>query len=102
MNPLDTAHNAALSILVGGGLCAFFLAVCIVAFAARSALQTHGPLKVALSTLLLVWAIASLVDTVEENRVTWLLLGMIALAGRLAVEDPERLANCFESRVQRE
>jgi O-antigen ligase len=95
MNPLDTPHNAALSILVSGGLCAFFLAVAIVALAARSAFQTHGPLKVALGTALLVWAIASLVDTVEENRVTWLLLGMIALAGRLAVEDPERLAECF-------
>lgn len=96
MNPGDTAHNAALSILVGGGLCAFFLAVCIVAMAARSALETRGPLKTALATALLVWGVASLVDTVEENRSTWLLLGLIALAGRLAVEDPERLAKCFD------
>jgi hypothetical protein len=32
---------------------------------------------------------------VEENRTTWLLLAMIALAGRLAVEEPEELAECF-------
>jgi O-antigen ligase len=96
MNPGDTAHNAALSILVGGGLCAFFLAVCIVTMAARSSLETRGPLKIALATALLVWGVASLVDTVEENRSTWLLLGLIALAGRLAVEDPIGLAKCFD------
>jgi hypothetical protein len=32
---------------------------------------------------------------VEESRTTWLLLGLIALAGRLAVEEPEGLAACF-------
>ena len=95
MNPLDTAHNTALSILVGGGLCAFFLAVAIVALAARSILETFGPLRLALATALTVWIITSLVATVEESRTTWLLLGMIALAGRLAVEDPEGLAACF-------
>ncbi len=95
MNPLDTAHNSALSILVGGGLCAFFLAVAIVVLAARSILATHGSLRLALATALTVWIVTSLVATVEESRTTWLLLGMIALAGRLAVENPERLAVCF-------
>ena len=95
LNPLDTAHNTALSILVGGGLCAFFLAVAIVTLAAQSVLQTRGPLQLAMTTTLLVWVILSLVGTVEENRTTWLLLALIALAGRLAVEEPERLAACF-------
>ena len=95
VDPLDTAHNTALSILVGGGLCAFFLAVAIVALATRSVLQTHGPLRLAMVTTLLVWVVTSLVATVEESRSTWLLLGLIALAGRLAVEEPERLAACF-------
>ena len=95
VDPLDTAHNTVLSILVGGGLCAFFLAVAIVALAARSVLQTHGPLRLAMATALLVWVVTSLVATVEESRSTWLLLGLIALAGRLAVEEPERLAACF-------
>ncbi len=95
MNPLDTAHNSALSILVGGGLIALSLAMAIVVLAARSALATRGPLKVALVTVLVVWAVASMVDTTEENRATWLLLGMIALAGRLAVEEAGQLAVCF-------
>lgn len=95
VDPLDTAHNTALSILVGGGLCAFFLAVAIVALAVRSVLQTHGTLRLAMATTLLVWIILSLVGTVEENRTTWLLLALIALAGRLAEEEPESLAACF-------
>ena len=101
LDPLDTAHNTALSILVSGGLCAFFLAVGIVALTARSAMQTHGPLRLALATALLVWVITSLVATVEESRTTWLLLGMIALAGRLAVEEPQRLAACFAAHAER-
>jgi len=84
MNPLDTAHNTELSFLVGGGLIALSLAVGVVALAVRAALATHGPLRLALGTVLLVLVVAAQVDTVEENRATWLLLGMIALAGRLA------------------
>jgi O-antigen ligase len=95
LNPLDTAHNTALSIVVSGGLCAFFLAVAIVVAAARAAIETHGPTRLAMATALLVWVITSLVATVEENRTTWLLLGMIALAGRLAVDDPKQLAALF-------
>ena len=88
-NPLDTAHNTALSILVGGGLCAFFLAVAIVALAIRSILETHGTLRLALAVALTVWIVTSLVATVEESRTTWLLLALIALAGRLAVRRPK-------------
>ena len=93
--PIDTAHNTALSILVNGGLCALFLAVAIVALAADSIRKTHGPLRLALATALLVWALASLAATTEESRTTWLLLALVALAGRLAVEDPEGLAAYF-------
>ena len=91
----DTAHNTVLSILVGGGLCALFLAVGIVAAAGWSAMRTDGLLRLALLTGLLVWLVTSLVATVEESRTTWLLLGLVALAGRLAVEQPEELAACF-------
>jgi len=100
LDPVDTAHNTALSILVGGGLCAFFLAVCILALTLQSLIQTRGPLLLTLGTALLVWMMTSLVATVEENRTTWLLLGLIALAGRLAIEDPERLAACFRDRTR--
>ncbi|MDR3751859.1 MAG: O-antigen ligase family protein [Terracidiphilus sp.] len=93
--PMDTAHNTALAIAVNGGLLGLFLAVAIVVLAARSILQTHGALRLALTMALLVWVITAMVATVEESRTTWLLLALIALAGRLALEQPERLAACF-------
>jgi O-antigen ligase len=96
LSPLDTAHNTALSIAVSGGLVALFLATAIVAVAIWSITQTHGPLRWAMALALLVLGITSLVATVEENRTTWLLLAMIALAGRLGAEEPERVASAFE------
>jgi O-antigen ligase len=93
--PIDTAHNTVLSILVGGGLCALFLASLLVALAVRAALQSHGLFRLALVTSLLVWAITSLIATVEENRTTWLLFGIVLLAARLSEEDPLGLAACF-------
>jgi O-antigen ligase len=93
--PLDTAHNTALSIAVGGGLVALFLAMAIVTVAIWSITQTKGQLRWAMTLALVVWGITALVDTVEENRTTWLLLAMIALAGRLGEEEPEGLEECF-------
>jgi O-antigen ligase len=101
LNPEDTAHNTALSILVSGGLCAFLLAVCIVIVVARAAMQTRGTVRLALMTALMVWVVTSMVATVEENRTTWLLLGLIAVAGRLGQEDSERLAACFPDEIAR-
>jgi hypothetical protein len=63
--------------------------------AAISIFKTQGSLRLALATTLLVWLIASFTATVEESRTTWLLLALIALAGRLAAEGPEELAGCF-------
>ena len=94
-NRLDTAHNSELSIVVAGGLCALALAAAVVTLTVRATLKMRGPLRLALMTALLVWLLASFVDTVEENRATWLLLGLIAVAGRLAVEEPERMDVCF-------
>jgi O-antigen ligase len=99
--PIDTAHNTALSILVNGGLCALFLAVTIVALAVIAIRRTQGALRLALATTLMVWVIASLTATVEESRTTWLLLALIALAGRLAVAEPEGLAVCFHDSLTR-
>jgi len=100
LGPIDTAHNTALSIAVSGGLVALFLATAIVAAAIWSIAQTHGPLKWAMAVALLVWLTTSVVATVEENRTTWLLLALIALAGRLEVEEPEELAICFPDQAQ--
>ena len=101
LSPVDTAHNTALSIAVSGGLCAVFLAVALVALAVWSALRTRGPLRLALITSLLVWILTSFVATVEENRTTWLLLALIAVAARLACDDPGGLATCFSARPVR-
>jgi O-antigen ligase len=100
LGPIDTAHNTALSIAVSGGLVALFLATAIVAAAIWLIAQTHGPLKWAMAVALLVWFTTSLVATVEESRTTWLLLALIALAGRLGVEQPEELAICFPDQAQ--
>jgi O-antigen ligase len=93
--PIDTAHNTMLSIAVTGGLVALFIATVIVASAIWSILQTQAPLKWALAAALSVWGLTSLAATVEESRTTWLLLALIALAGRLADEEPEELSACF-------
>ena len=98
--PINTAHNTALSILVSGGLCALCLFAALVALAVRSVLRTRGPLRLALGTSLVVWMVTTLDATVEENRTTWLLLALIALAGRLAVEEPAGMATCFSARVR--
>jgi O-antigen ligase len=95
MHPQDTAHNSPLSLVVAGGLVALSLALAILIFAARTATWTRGPLKIALLTVLAVGSITSLVDTVEENRATWLLLAIVALAGRLAADQPSALDACF-------
>jgi hypothetical protein len=93
--PFDTAHNTALSIVVGGGLCALFLAAAIVTLAAWLAGKTRGALRLALAASLLVWSVSSLVGAVEESRTTWLLMALIALAARLAEDQPAVLAACF-------
>jgi O-antigen ligase len=97
LSPGDTAHNTALSILIGGGLCALLIASLLLVLAVRAALQTRGHLRLALVTCLLVWAVTTLIATVEENRTTWLLFGLIILAARLSEDDPRGLATCFGS-----
>ena len=95
LSPTDTAHNTALSVAVGGGLCALLLASVIVFLGARAVLRTRGTLRLALATALATWGVTSLPATVEENRSTWLLFALIAFAGRLAEEQPQDLAACF-------
>jgi O-antigen ligase len=95
LNPVDTAHDTALSIVADGGLVALFLASAIVALSVVELIQIRGPLQLALTTALLGWITTSLVATVEENRSTWLLIGLIAAAGRAALEDPRAVELCF-------
>ena len=95
--PIDTAHNTALAVAVEGGMIALMLAAAIVAVCARSVLAAKGAVRIALGTALLVWVVTSLVATVEESRTTWILLGLIALAGRLGAKEPQALERCFPS-----
>jgi len=95
LNPVDTAHDTALSILADGGLVALFMAATIVALVVRAVVQIRGPLQLALATALFGWMTTSLVATVEENRSTWLLIGVVAVAGRMAAEDPRAVVLCF-------
>jgi O-antigen ligase len=95
--PIDTAHNTVLSILVEGGICALLPATAIVVFSAHMILATRGPLRIALITLVSVLFVSSLVGTVAENRITWLLLAVVALSCRFEVEQPERLYEIFPS-----
>jgi O-antigen ligase len=100
--PIDTAHNTALSIVVGGGLCALFLAVTIVAAAGWSIARMRGPLRWAMATALTVWLVTSLVATVEDSRTSWLLLALIAVAGRLSGEHADEMVKCFAGSGQSE
>lgn len=92
---MDTAHNTALSILVESGLVGLSLAMAMVLLAAWAVMRTRGNLRLGLGTALATWLVTSLVATVEESRTTWLLLALMAVAGRLAGEDAERLEACF-------
>ncbi|WP_263357817.1 O-antigen ligase family protein [Acidicapsa ligni] len=90
----DTAHNTVMAVLVTGGLFALTLCGAIVAGVAWSIARTSGLLRIALATVLAVWIITSMVGSVEENRITWLVFGMMALAGRLACEATKSKATC--------
>ena len=93
--PIDTAHNTALALIVEGGIAAFLIATAIFVFTASRALALAGPLRLAIATALLTLLAGSMVATVHENRATWLLLGIIAVAARLHEESPEGLRHIF-------
>jgi len=98
--PIDTAHNTALTIAVEGGIVGLLLATAIVVVSAACVVQLPGPLRIALAAALLALLLSSVVATVQENRATWLLLGLIAAAARLAVEQPASLAAVFPAHAQ--
>jgi O-antigen ligase len=96
--PYDTAHNTLLSVLVTGGLVAGSLLLCVMVAGASAVVPAKGPIRVALATTLAVWVVTSMVGAVEENRTTWLIFGLLAVAGRLAEEDPRGLLEVFTRR----
>ena len=84
LNPGDTAHNTAMAVLVMGGILGLSLLVAIVVAVVVAVLRTKGMLRLSLGTSLVVWMITAMVGSVEENRSTWLLFALMAVAGRMA------------------
>jgi O-antigen ligase len=97
--PIDTAHNTVLVLLVEGGVVALLIATAIAVFSTALLFQLRGPLRIALGAALLAWMVSSLVGTVQQNRATWLLLGIIAGTARLLVEEPAALELAFPPRA---
>jgi O-antigen ligase len=96
--PIDTAHNTALALLVEGGVVALLIAAVIAVHIALSLFEIKGALRIALGSALLTWFVSSFVATVHENRATWLLLGAVAVAARLAAEAPDEGLSAFPMR----
>jgi O-antigen ligase len=92
----DTAHNTIMAVLVTGGLVGAGIFLGVVAGICAAIARTSGVLRIALGTTLMVLLVTSMVGSVEENRITWLLFGLAALAGRLAAEQPRSLALVFQ------
>lgn len=92
VRPEDTAHNTPLALLAAGGLVALLLATGLAALVFRAAWKLPGSLRTAWLTALAVLAATAMVASVEENRWTWLLVALLALAERLAGTAPRELA----------
>jgi O-antigen ligase len=97
----DTAHNTVMAVMVSGGLMATGIFLAILVGVARAVWRTSGLLRVALGTTLAVWLITAMVGSVEESRFTWLLFGMMALAGRLEREQPDAMMRVFSGQERR-
>ncbi len=95
--PIDTAHNTLLSLVVEGGIVEVGICSGIVAACWLCVRRMTGALRIGMGTALAVWCLTLLAATVEQNRTTWILLGLTACAGRLAVEAPEETARCFSA-----
>jgi hypothetical protein len=94
----DTAHNTLMAILVTGGLSGLAIFLAILARVAWAVAQTRGLMRIALGTTLAVWMITSMVGSVEENRATWLIFGLMGLAGRLETEQQTSMVSVFSGR----
>jgi len=101
LNPLDTAHDTALSILADGGLVALALFCAVVFLTVQAIMRARKSIRVCLGIALLVWFVASLVATVEENRATWFLIGLIAAAWHVSESDPSGVDSLFLARLRR-
>jgi hypothetical protein len=95
LSPGDTAHNTVMAVLVTGGVVGLIIFAATMVSVGWAVAKTTGLLRIALGTAFAVWVITSMVGSVEENRMTWLLFALIAVTGRLAMEEPDGLARAF-------
>lgn len=93
--PGATAHNTALAIAVEGGVVALLAATALLTVTGLSLFSMRGAMRMGLGTAFLVWLANALVLSIHANRTTWLLLGMIVAAGRVAADVPEEFAGKF-------
>lgn len=93
--PINTAHNTALGLLVETGLAGFGLALLILVSSIGAAWRAESALRSGFLTMLLVWIVASSVGSASESRTTWLMVGVIALAQRVA--DPAEDSSSLRS-----
>lgn len=96
--PLDTAHSTAVGLAVEGGIVALAIACALLLAVMACVLRTHGALRIVLASVVAVGLLSSLVATVQENRATWLLLGLVSVAARLTVEDAAGIGRMFAPR----
>ena len=100
--PGDTAHNTVMAVLVTGGLAGAAIFSAILVCVGVTVARMSGLLRIAFGTVLVVWFITSMVGSVEENRTTWLLFGMMAVAGRMEVEHPFGMREVFSGWERKE
>lgn len=98
--PTDTAHNTVLAIAAEGGVISFAIALTILILCIGALRHVRPSLRLALGTALAAWMFLSLVSTVQENRTTWLLLGLIVVAGRLGDQVNEPSINLSQQPVE--
>ena len=101
LSAYDTAHNTELSIVVEGGIISLVLFFAVFTSSIAAVLRARGPVRVCFITAFGALLLTTLDATVENNRTTWLLFGLAAFAGRLAVERPAELMQCFPSAATR-
>jgi O-antigen ligase len=95
LNLLDTAHDTALSILADGGLMALALFGAVVFLAVQAMTRTRKSIRGCFGVASLILFVASLVATVEENRASWFLIGLIAAARQISESDPGGVDSLF-------
>jgi O-antigen ligase len=86
----DTAHNTPLTMLVTGGLLGFSISLAIGWFALRAAIKNRGFIRIAMVTALFTLMLSSLVGTIEENRITWIVIAIISTTSRHGLRESER------------